>query len=194
MAEPEEWEAPAPAGDHDGEPDRPRMGLVWLSLGSNLGDRVRNLERALERLRGHLYIEAISSVYETQPVEVHDQPWFLNIVCQATTPLKPRALLEWLLELEAKLGRRRGERYGPRVIDIDLLAYDDRVIDEPDLQLPHPRIAERRFILEPLREIEPNWRHPVSGVTVGELLAQAPDAAVRVFAAPPSRSGPSPLL
>jgi len=176
------------------EQDRPRIGTVLLSLGSNLGDRVRNLERALERLRGHLYIEGVSSIYETQPVGIKDQPWFLNIVCSATTRLKPAALLEYVLELEEDLGRRRGQRFGPRVIDIDILAYDDRVIDEHDLELPHPRMSERRFVLEPLAEIEPDWRHPVSGQTVGELLDEADADVVRVFGPPPSLAGPSPIL
>jgi 2-amino-4-hydroxy-6-hydroxymethyldihydropteridine diphosphokinase len=176
------------------EPDRPRIGSVYLSLGSNLGDRVRNLERALERLRAHLYMEAISSIYETQPVGVRDQPWFLNLVCVATTRLKPRALLEYVHEIEAALGRERGERFGPRTIDIDVLAYDDHVVDEPDLSLPHARMHERRFVLEPLAEIAPDWRHPVSGRSAGELLAELDDDEVRVVAAPPPLSGPSPIL
>lgn len=177
------------------QPDQPRIGSVLLSLGSNLDDRVRNLERALEHLRAHLNLEAASSIYETQPVGVKDQPWFLNMVCAATTRLKPRALLEYVREVEADLGRERRERFGPRVIDIDILAYDDRVVDEPDLKLPHPRMTERRFVLEPLAEIAPEWRHPAADATARELLDRLESGdEVRPFASPPPLTGPAPLL
>lgn len=174
--------------------DRPLVGTVLLGLGSNLGDRMRQLERALQALRAHVYLEQLSSVYETQPVGVVDQPWFLNLVCRGTTRLRPRPLLEFLHEIESSLGRERGERFGPRVIDIDILAYDDQVIDEPDLELPHPRLEERRFVLEPLAEIDPGWRHPVSGKTAVELLESLDGDVVRHYGDPPPIIGPSPIL
>ena len=175
--------------------DETRLGAVILALGSNQGDRVRYLERALEQLRAHIYLEELSSIYETQPVGVQDQPWFLNMVCTGTTRLKPGALLEFIQEVEDSLGRTRGgERFGPRTIDIDILAYDDRVIDRPELKIPHPRLAERAFVLEPLNEIAPDWKHPVLGKTAGELLEGLSGEVVRPFSGPLPPAGPMPLL
>ena len=174
--------------------DQQRFGTVLLSLGSNLGDRLRHLERGLERLRAHINLERISSVYETQPVGVRDQPWFLNLVCVGTTRLKPRAVLELIHEIEEGLDRERRERYGPRTLDIDILAYDDRLIDDEDLVVPHPRMTERRFVLEPLAEIAPEWRHPVANKTAKELLKGLDGDVVRVVADPPPSSGPTPLI
>ncbi len=168
-----------------------------LGLGSNLGDRVRNLERALEGLRRHVALEAVSSVYETEPVGVRDQPWFLNLVCVGTTRLVPTALLEFVHELEAELGRTRRERWGARTIDIDILAYDDRVVREAELEIPHPRMAERAFVLEPLAEIAPGWRHPELGRTALELreaLAGGAAEEVRLYGGPPPLGGPAPLV
>ncbi len=176
------------AHDEDG------LGRIILSLGSNLGDRVRHLERGLERLRAHVDLEAVSSVYETQPQELRDQPWFLNLVCRGITRLKPRALLEFVHEVEHAEGRKRRERFGPRTLDIDIIAYDDRVIDEPDLQLPHPRMADRAFVLEPLIEIAPDWRHPRLGRTARELRAQLGDAVLRLYANPPPLKSAGPIL
>ncbi len=173
----------------------PRVGTIILGLGSNQGDRIRNLERALERLKAHVFVERTSSVYETQPVGVKDQAWFLNLVCVGTTRLKPRALLEFVHEVEKALGRvREGERFGPRTIDIDILAYGDRLIDETDLQVPHPRLAERAFVLQPLVEIAPEWRHPASGKTARELLSTADPDVVRPFADPLTSTGSMPRL
>ncbi len=174
--------------------DRPLLGTVLLGLGSNIGDRMRHLESALQSLRAHVHLEQLSSVYETQPVGVVDQPWFLNLVCQGTTRLRPRPLLEFLHEIEDSLGRERGTRFGPRTIDIDILAYDDDVIDGPDLQIPHPRLEERRFVLEPLAEIAPGWHHPVSGKTPSEMLANLDGDVVRPYRDPPPIVGPSPIL
>jgi len=172
-----------------------RFCTVLLSLGSNLGDRVRYLERALEQLRREIRIERVSSIYETRPVGDLDQPWYLNLVCMATTSLKPRALLEYINAIEAALGRKRGgERNAARTIDIDILAYDDRIIDEPDLEIPHPRVTERGFVLEPLVEIAPEWRHPSEGRTALELRKDVIDDVVRPYADPPPVLAAAPFL
>jgi 2-amino-4-hydroxy-6-hydroxymethyldihydropteridine diphosphokinase len=170
------------------------MGTVILCLGSNLGDRMRHLERALEELRKQIMLERISSVYETRPVGLEDQPWFLNLVCMGVTRLRPRATLEFALEVENALGRKREERFGPLSIDIDIIAYDDRVIRESDLEIPHPRMSQRGFVLEPLAEIAPEWKHPVEGRSVAEMLEGLTSEVVRVYSDPPPTSGPAPLL
>jgi 2-amino-4-hydroxy-6-hydroxymethyldihydropteridine diphosphokinase len=176
-------------------PDEPRVGSVILSLGSNEGDRVRYLERGLEGLRREVKLEAVSSVYETQPVGVRDQPWFLNLVCIGTTRLKPAALLEFIHGVEDVCDRvRMAERYGPRTLDIDIIAYDDQVRDQYDLKIPHPKMHERRFVLEPLAEIAPDWRHPVEGKTVSELIEELDGDVVRPYSDPPPASGPAPIL
>ncbi|HSG82762.1 MAG TPA: 2-amino-4-hydroxy-6-hydroxymethyldihydropteridine diphosphokinase [Gemmatimonadota bacterium] len=175
--------------------DEPVVNTVLLGLGSNEGDRVRQLERALERLKRLIRIERVSSIYETQPVGVRDQPWFLNLVCLGHTRLLPYDLLEFLHEVENSLGRVRSEeRFGPRTIDIDILAYEERVLERHDLVLPHPRMTERRFVLEPLAEIVPEWRHPVEGKTAAELLEGLDGDIVRFFSNPPPGSGPAPIL
>lgn len=176
------------------EIDEPRVARVILGLGSNLGDRVRYLERALERLGEQIRLEAVSSIYETQPVGVRDQPWFLNLVCVGVTRFSPKGVLEFVSAIESALGRQRGEGVTPRTIDIDILAYDDRIIDEPDLRLPHPRMTRRAFVLEPLAEVAPEWRHPVEGKTARELLEGLEGEIVRLYSSPPPTSGPRPLL
>ncbi len=145
---------------------------VYLSLGSNRGDRRRNIEGALLRLEDHPGVELIrvSGLYDTEPMYLEDQPRFLNAVAELRVELDPRRLLELCRGIEAALGREKTVRYGPRAIDLDILSYGRETIDEPDLKIPHPRLAERRFVLVPLRELNPEWRHPVSGKTVGELL------------------------
>lgn len=175
--------------------DERRVGYVYLGLGSNQGDRVRYLERGLEGLRRELRFDRISSIYETQPVGVRDQPWFLNLVCAGATRLKPGALLEFIHQVEDECDRVRSEqRFGPRTLDIDILTYDDRVIDEYDLVIPHPRMHERKFVLAPLVEIDLEWRHPVTGKTARELLDELDGDVVRPVADPPSGSGPAPIL
>ena len=175
--------------------EEPRVSTVLLGLGSNEGDRVRYLERALERIERLVNLARISSVYETQPVGVRDQAWFLNLVCMGHTRLGPYDLLEFAHEVERSLGRVRSEdRFAPRTIDIDILAYEDRRIERHDLVIPHPRMTERRFVLEPLAEITPEWRHPVRGKTAAELLEELDDDVVRIYSVPPSASGPAPLL
>jgi len=130
------------------------MPRIFVGLGSNLGDRERNLREAVERLR-KIGVVRLSTLRDTDPVGVADQPNFLNAVAELSSELPARELLDRLLEIERELGRDRGkeERWGPRTIDLDLLLYGDEVIDEPGLTVPHPHLAERRFVLEPLHEL-----------------------------------------
>lgn len=153
------------------------MSLVLLGLGSNLNRPARMLDRALGLLARDLSALRCSSVYRTEPVGHREQPHFLNLVCCARTELGPRELLSRLLAVEAALGRERSFPNAPRAIDIDLLAHDERVLDEPQLTLPHPRLHERAFVLVPLVELWPEWRHPRLGVTARDLLAALPAAA-----------------
>lgn len=142
---------------------------VYLGLGSNLGDRQKNLDTALELLTQRMKLGKISSIYDTEPVGVPPQPRFLNFVCQAFTRLEPMALLTLAKGIEARLGRS-GKSDAPRPIDIDILLYGDEVINTPDLVIPHPRMAERAFVLMPLAEIAPNAVHPVLKKTIKEML------------------------
>ncbi len=149
--------------------------VVYLGLGSNVGDRKRNLDEALERLRqAGLGIQRVSAWYETEPVDYRDQPWFLNCVAEVVTELMPLQLLKRLQKIEWEMGRRRVVPRGPRNIDLDILFYGRHVIDRPELTVPHPRLHERRFVLEPLRELNPELRHPVTKKSVSEMLAALP--------------------
>lgn len=148
------------------------MKTIYLSLGSNLGDRARNLRAAIDGLaRASIAVRRVSPVYETAPVDLVDQPMFLNLVVEAETALMPRQLLARIARLERELGRQRTVAKGPRTIDIDILFHGSSVIDTPDLIVPHPRIAERRFVLEPLSEIAPELVHPLTRRTIREMLA-----------------------
>lgn len=143
---------------------------VYLGLGSNLGDRDALLREAVERLSTAVTVTAVSSIYDTAPLLVTDQPRFHNAALAGTTPLEPLALLRAAKAVERKLGRVPSHRYGPRSIDIDLLFYDDLSLHGDDLTLPHPRIAERAFVLAPLAEIAPGRALPVLGATPEALL------------------------
>jgi 2-amino-4-hydroxy-6-hydroxymethyldihydropteridine diphosphokinase len=157
--------------------------LIYLSLGSNLGDRAANLERAIEAL-SEIGVRVLrrSSIYETEPVDFPAQPWFLNCVVEAETSLVPRRLLEELQAIERKLGSRKLVPRGPRIIDLDVLFYESAVIQESGMDIPHPRLAERRFVLVPLAELAPGLRHPVLRKTAAELLAATQDrSAVRIW-------------
>ena len=144
---------------------------AYLSLGSNLGDRAANLRTAVAQLDVAGRLLAVSALYETQPVEVPDQPWFLNCVAAIETDKTPRKLLKLALQVEAGMGRLRMREKGARKIDIDVVLFGDRVVDEPGLKIPHPAMHQRRFVLEPLAEIAPEARHPELGKTARELLA-----------------------
>jgi 2-amino-4-hydroxy-6-hydroxymethyldihydropteridine diphosphokinase len=155
------------------------MNTVYLSLGSNVGDREANLVRATEELaRRGARIARQSSFYETEPLEIRDQAWFLNCALEAETGLTPQQLLEALLEIESEMGRHRSVKFGPRNIDIDILLFGASVVDSPALVIPHPRMAERRFVLVPMNEIAADVRHPVLKKTISELLDATADKSV----------------
>ncbi len=144
---------------------------AYLSLGSNLGDRAATLRAAVAQLEVAGRVVAVSALYETQPMEVQDQPWFLNCVAAIETGKSPRELLQLALQIEAAMGRIRLRDKGARKIDIDVVLVGNSVVDEPGLKIPHPSMHLRRFVLEPLVEIAPEARHPVLGKTARELLA-----------------------
>ncbi|MBI3894783.1 MAG: 2-amino-4-hydroxy-6-hydroxymethyldihydropteridine diphosphokinase [Acidobacteria bacterium] len=149
---------------------------VYLSLGSNMGNRMENLRRACQSLaQKGIQLQRFSSVYETEPVDFAKQNWFLNCVVEAETNLPPLALLREVQQIEEELGRQRQQPKGPRTIDIDILLYDDLVFASEALVLPHPRMLERRFVLEPLREIAPSLRLPLSAKTVEEAFQDLHD-------------------
>lgn len=156
---------------------------IYLSLGSNIGDRALNISRALEALPAHgVRVVQQSSPYETEPVELREQEWFLNGVVEVETNLSPQRLMQALLAIERSMGRLRVTPKGPRIIDIDILLFGSQIVREPGLEIPHPRMAERRFVLVPFAEIAAGAVHPVLQKTIGELLDETPDRSeVRLF-------------
>ena len=152
------------------------MKLVYLSLGSNLGDRAAHLRRALDELAAAgIEVARVSAFYWTEPVDYRPQPWFLNAVAEVRTELLPSRLLSTLQRIELKMGRRRTVPKGPRTIDLDILFYDNAVVRTSALTIPHPRMEERKFVLAPLSELAPDLRHPLTHKTVREMLSDTAD-------------------
>ncbi len=161
------------------------MHTIYLGLGTNIGNRTANLQAALTGLAGNLHVTAVSPIYETAPWGITDQPDFLNMCLTAETDLSPHELLALLKSLEKEIGRVPGERWGPRLIDIDLLFYANQIIDTEKLKLPHPELPERAFVLCPLADIAPDFVHPVLGETIAVLAAKLDDEGIRPFASVP---------
>jgi 2-amino-4-hydroxy-6-hydroxymethyldihydropteridine diphosphokinase len=145
---------------------------VFIAFGSNLGDRECNLRTALELIKKKMKVLRVSSTYETEPMYIEDQNWFLNSVAKMETDLAPRELLEYLKDVEKRMGRQKVIRYGPRIIDMDILFYGKEVVTQNDLRIPHPKIHERPFVLVPLVEIEPDFVDPLRGKTILQLLSE----------------------
>ena len=152
------------------------MPTVYLSIGSNLGNREGNLRRAIAALPpSGVQVKQVSAIYETEPVDYLDQPWFLNCVLEAETDLQPPALLEVLRSIESQLGSQKEFTKGPRKIDLDILLYGNETIATPVLQVPHPRMLQRRFVLTPLAELAPNLKHPAWDAPAAVLLERVND-------------------
>lgn len=148
---------------------------VYLGLGTNLGDRRDNLAQAIRRIAAQVCVERLSSLYETEPAYVTEQPNFLNMAVGGQTELAPHDLLDFLKQSEQQMGRLPTLRYGPRLIDLDILLYDDLALDTPALTIPHKLMAERGFVLRPLAEIAPDLVHPLLGKSISRLFAELPE-------------------
>ncbi len=153
------------------------MATVYLSLGSNLGEREKFLAMARQAIEKSFSLPRFSKIYETEPVDLADQPWFLNQVAEFRTDLAPESLLEWVWALETQAGRQREIPKGPRTLDLDILLYDDWILEVDELKLPHPRLEQRRHVLVPLAELAPERCLPASQMTVLEALEQVKDSA-----------------
>lgn len=150
---------------------------VYLSIGSNIGDREKNLETAIAALADvKVHVTRVSSFYETEPVDVREQPWFLNCAVQGETTVPALDLLHSLRGIESQMGSKKLVPKGPRLIDIDILLYGDETIDTPELQVPHPRMVSRKFVLVPLVEITPDLKHPSWSGTAAQVLAKVSDS------------------
>jgi 2-amino-4-hydroxy-6-hydroxymethyldihydropteridine diphosphokinase len=156
--------------------------IVYLALGTNLGDRLANLKQAISSLTPQLDVKAKSQVYETPPWGFEDQPKFLNQAIRAKTYLDPEPLLKHLKRLEVALGRKESFLNGPRLLDIDILFYDDLVVDKPSLVIPHPRLHERGFVLLPLMDIAPDLVHPVTKKSIREMAESSDVSGIEKFA------------
>ena len=166
----------APIAFPDASVHNPSMATVYLSLGSNVGDRDSNIRAAIAALPPvGMQVKRVSSIYETEPVDFLDQPWFLNCVVEAETDLEPHALLQALRAIETRLGNKKEFAKGPRKLDLDILLYDAETLATPDLQIPHPRMFQRRFVLAPLAEIALNLKHPSWPATAAILLVHLAD-------------------
>ncbi len=150
---------------------------AYIGIGSNLGSPRENCERSIVLLGAHPKIEvtARSSFYKTEPVGSRDQDWFLNVAIQIATDLEPLALLDALLSIESSMGRIRAEKWGPRIIDLDILLYEDSVIKSDRLKIPHPEMTQRGFVLAPLAQLAPNLIHPMAKKTIRQLLSELPE-------------------
>ncbi|WP_420644594.1 2-amino-4-hydroxy-6-hydroxymethyldihydropteridine diphosphokinase [Candidatus Leptofilum sp.] len=157
------------------------MQTIYLGLGTNLGDRTANLQAAIGGLSEELAITAVSPIYQTPPWGVTDQPDFLNLCLAAQTNLSPNDLLTFIKNLEIELGREPAKRWGPRLIDIDLLFYANEIIETERLSIPHPHLPERAFVLRPLADIAPEFVHPVLGETIATLAAKVSDEGIRPY-------------
>lgn len=157
------------------------MHTVFIAMGTNLGDRLANLKEGLSALPPTVRPDALSPIYETEPWGFEDQPDFLNGVIRAETDLAPGELLDYLKNIEKEMGRRKTVRYGPRVIDLDILFYDDLVLETPELTIPHPSMAERPFVLVPLADLAPEFCHPVLKKKILDLLSELDTSTVHLY-------------